>query len=232
MAGREAMRNRERLEYKFIVEYLSSQHKDIYAEAYNFYQDVKEKNPHIRDLTKTIEFVGKTKPYETIPRYYYRRRSKSTTTSVKQNELTMVLNIPLATTTTTAPSPQPAPLPVQSQPPVSSPQPAPLPVQSQPPVSSPPPATLAVTAQPTAPLPVPLAEASSSPVEPLALPDEIFHHLVSEIQQDPDLWAIFNNFDTISVNNNDDDDDDGMNPQVWNDLSTLNNISPVEMEIP
>ena len=213
MAGREAMRNRERLEYKFIVEYLSSQHKDIYAEAYNFYQDVKEKNPYIHDLTKTIEFVGKTKPYETIPRYYYRRRSKSTT-SVKQNELTMVLNIPLATITT-APSPQPAPLPVQSQPPVSSP----------------PPATLPVTAQPTAPLPVPLAVASSSPVEPLALPDEIFHHLLSEIQQDPDLWAIFNNFDTISVNNND-DDDDGMNPQVWNDLSTLNNISPIEMEIP
>ena len=212
MAGREAQRNRERLEYKFFVEYISSQHKDIYAEAYNFYQNVKEKNPHVRDLTKTIEFLEKTKPDETIPRYYYRRRTQ-TTTSVKQTELTMVLNIPL-TTITTAPSPPAAPLTT------TSPPTAPLTVTSPPAVSSP----------PTAPLPVPVAAPSPSPVEPLTLPDEIFHPLLSELQQDPDLWAIFNNFDTVSLNDN--DDDDGMNPQVWNDISTLNNISPIEMEIP
>ena len=229
MAGREAMRNRERLEHKFFVEYFRSQHKDIYAEAYDFYQTVKEKNPLVRDLTKTIEFVGKTKPYEAIPRYYYRRKVQTTTVK-KQTELRMTLNIPL-TRITTAPLTVQAPpqtLTTTSPPAVPSPSALPLTVQAPPQVltMTSPPSVPSPSAQP---LPVPLPVPSPPPVELLTLPDETFHHLLCEIQQDPDLYSIFNNFDTASPN---DDDDDGMNPLVWHDISTQGNISPIEMGLP
>ena len=230
MAGREAMRNRERLEYKFFVEYFRRLHEDIYAEAYDFYKTVKEKNPLVRDLTKTIEFVGKTKPYAAIPRYYYFRRRAQAATVEKQTELRMVLNIPL-TRITTAPltvQPPPQALTTTSPTSVSSPSAQPLTVQV-------PPQTLTMTSPPAVPmpspqpLPVPLPQPSPPPVELLTLPDETYCHLLCEIQKDPDLYSIFNNFDTVSPN---DDDDDGMDPMVWHDISTRGNISPIEMGLP
>ena len=219
MAGREAKRNKERLEYKFFVQYFKNQHKDLYNEASDFYKQVKEKNPNVRDLTKTVEFVATTTPNAPIPPYYYRRQSR--TTSVQQ----MVLNIPLIKQTSQSSTTKlPSPATVQSTAP-STMVPSPATVPST--VSSTTTTTTTLPSPPTAPLPVPSPPTVSSTLqaEPLMLPDDIFQGLLSEIQHDPDLWAIFNNFDTVNI-----DDDDEMNPQVWNDLSTQD-ISPLEMEI-
>ena len=197
MAGREAKRNNERLEYKFFFEYFKRQHEDLYGEARSFYEKVKKNNPNVRDLTKTIEFVAKTKPNEDIPKYYYRRRAQAAPARPKQTELTMVLNIPLATN----PSSQ-APIETPSQAPIETNPSSQAPIETNPP-------------------------SQVIEEEPLILGDDIFHHLIGEIQEDPDLWAIFNNFEIPNMN-----DDDGMNPQVWNDMNELQNISLSEMEIP
>ena len=79
MSGREAHRNRQRLEYKFITEYIRATNKDIYDEANSFYQTVKENNPLVHDLTKTVEFMERAKPNQYIPRYYYNRKGRKTT---------------------------------------------------------------------------------------------------------------------------------------------------------
>ena len=90
------------------------------------------------------------------------------------------------------------------------------------------PQTLTTTSSSAQPLPVPLPVPSPPPVELLTLPDETFHHMLCEIQQDPDRRSILNDFDTVSPN----DDADDMNPHVWHDISTLDNITSIEMEIP
>ena len=200
MTGREARRNNQRLEYKFFIEYFKSQHNDLYEEACSFYDNVKEKNPHVRDLTKTVEFVARMKPNEPIPRYYYHRQARATPTPPKQTELTMVLNIPLTAATNL--SSQTPPIETTTNPPSQTP---PIETTTNPPSQTPP------------------------IEEPLMLGDDTFHHLMSELQQDPDLWSIFNNFGTPNMNDN--YDDDGMNPAVWNDLNTTQDISLSEMEL-
>ena len=252
MTGREAKRNNERLEYKFFSEYFKSQHKDLYDEACSFYDKVKEKNPNVRDLTKTVEFVARTKPNEMIPKYYYRRQARTTPTTAKQTELTMVLNIPLTTSTnpssqapieTTATNP-PSQAPIETTA-TNPPSQALIETTATNPPSQAPIETAATNPSSQAPIETTATNPSSqaliettatnppsqAPIEePLMLADDTFHHLMSEIQQDPDLWAIFNNFEIPNMNDN--YDDDGMNPQVWNDLDTLHDISLSEMEIP
>ena len=249
MAGREAHRNRQRLEYKFITEYVRNIHKDIYDEANSFYKTVKENNPGVLDLTKTVEFMERAKPYEYIPRYYYiRRRRTTTTTARKQTELTMALSIPLMTMPSLAqPSPvtvppaeeplplaQPSPVtvpPAEEPLPLAQPSPVTVPPAEEPlPLAQPSPVTVPPTEEPlplAAPSPVivltpadplPLAV----PSEDLKLPEEQYQQLLQELNQDPDLHMLFNNFDIPS-------DDEGMNPQVWNDISTQNNTTSMEI---
>ena len=222
MAGREAHRNRERLEYKFITEYIKATNKDIYDEANSFYQMVKTNNPRVSDLTKTVEFMVRAKPNQYIPRYYYNRKGRKTTPT-KQTEQIMCLNIPLMTTplqTTLVPpteeptqSPQPTPAveePLQSAPPAEtseptqSPQPTPAaeePLQSAPPAETSP------------------GQLTEEPLPPLS--EENFQELILELNRDPDLSTMFPNFDIPSG------DDENMNPQVWNDIQI--NTTPMEI---
>ena len=243
MAGREAHRNRQRLEYKFIIEYVRNIHKDIYDDANSFYKTVKENNPGVRDLTKTVEFMGRVKPHEYIPRYYYTRKGRTTTTARKQTELTMSLNIPLMMTTPAVPLPlaeeplplaQPSPVtvpPAEEPLPLAQPSPVTVPPAEEPlPLAQPSPVTV-----PPAEEPLPLAPPSpvivltpadplplAVPSEDLKLPEEQYQQLIQELNQDPDLNMLFNNFDIPS-------DDEGMNPQVWNDISTQNNTTSMEI---
>ena len=224
MAGREAMRNRERLEYKFFIEYIKSKHEDLYDEVCSFYHKVKEKNPYVKDLTKTVEFVAMTKPNEKIPKYYYRRQARTTPTTAKQIEMTMVLNIPLTTSTN-----PPSQVPTETTAINPSSQ-VPIETTTTNPPSQAPIETTAINPPSQAPIETtPTNPSSQAPIEePLMLCDDTYRHLVSEIQQDPDLQSIFNNFD---ITNTDDKYDDGMNPQVWKDLDTQHDISLFEMEI-
>ena len=206
MAGREASRNRERLEYKFITEYVRNIHKDIYDQAYSFYKTVKENNLQVHDLTKTVEFMERAKPNECIPRYYHNRRGR--TTARKQTELSMTLNIPLMTIPT-VPSPVAVP-PTEEPLPLTVPPVEPLPL-AVPPTEEP----LPLTVPPVEPLPL-----TVPPVEPLPLlEEETFQQLMQEINQDPDLHAVFNNIQSPES------DDEGMNPQVWDDLTQVHTPS-------
>ena len=237
MAGREAQRNSQRLEYKFITEYIRCTNKDIYDEANRFYQMVKANNPRVHDLTKTVEFMERAQPNLYIPRYYYNRKGRKTTPT-KQTERIMCLNIPLMTTEEpTQPTPaaveplQPSAesTPVQLTEDPTQPTPAavePLqpsaestPVQlTEEPTQSPQPTPAAEdplqSAPPTGPSPVQLTE---DPLPPLS--EEQYHQLILELNQDPDM--MFANFDIPGVN------DEDMNPLVWNEIQI--NTTPMEI---
>ena len=110
---------------------------------------------------------------------------------------------------------EPLPLPLPELPPVSEPLPLPLP--ELPPVSEPLPLPLPELPPVSEPLPLPLPELP--PVsEPLPsqlpeLPPEIYIDMLKEIQQDPQLSQIFNDFQ---------EDDVGMDDIVWDDISEHN----------
>ena len=67
---REAEKREERLYYMFIAKYIEGLHRNVYNQAKDFYQKVRYKNPRVRDLTKTKEFMETITPNTTIPRYY------------------------------------------------------------------------------------------------------------------------------------------------------------------
>ena len=172
MAGREAQRNSQRLEYKFITEYIRCTNKDIYDEANSFYQMVKSNNPRVHDLTKTVEFMERAKPNLYIPRYYYNRKGRKTTPT-KQTEQIMCLNIPLMTT------PLPALLTPPTEEPTQSPQPMPAAVEPSQPSAEPTPVQL--TEEPTqSPQPMP---AAVEPSQPSAEPTPV--QLTEEPTQSP-----------------------------------------------
>ena len=250
MAGREAQRNRQRLEYKFITEYIRCTNKDIYDEANRFYQMVKANNPRVHDLTKTVEFMEQAKPNLYIPRYYYNRKGRKTT-PMKQTEPIMCLNIPLMTTplpalltTPTEEPTQPTPAaveplkpsaestPVQlTEEPTQSPQPTPTAVEPlQPSAESTP---VQLTEEPTqSPQPTPAAEdplqsappTGPSPVQltedPLPPLSEEQYHQLI-LELNQDPDMMFANFDIPCVN------DEDMNPLVWNEIQ----IKTTPMEI-
>ena len=132
MAGREAKRNDERLYYKFIVEYFKNMHKDLFTKATNLHEEVKKMNPHVRDLTKTAEFMTTVTPNIPVPAYYYRRQLKPTIKQTIKQKIqrgsTMVLEIPL--------NKQPSPSVTVSSLPVTVPSP-PSTVLSPPPQTEP-----------------------------------------------------------------------------------------------
>ena len=75
MACREAIRNNERLYYKFICEYFEGAHNDLFLEAHKFFKEVKQMYPEVKDVTKTQEFMLRVTPNVPIPRYYQKRRA-------------------------------------------------------------------------------------------------------------------------------------------------------------
>ena len=162
MTGREARRNKERLEYKFIVKYVENLHKDIYQEAFNLYLKTKAANPNVKDLTKTEEFMSVAMPRMSVPRYYRTRNLRvNKPTKLVQQGPTMVLEIPLEKQQQSAP--------------------------------------VVTTTQ------------------PLLLPEDVYQQLLTELQKDPELEKILNDFsnnDFQPTNNNAIDDNDDMNPLI------------------
>ena len=75
MSCREAIRNNERLYYKFICEYFEGTHNDLFIEAHEFFKEVKRMYPEVKDVTKTQEFMSRVTPNVPIPRYYQKRRA-------------------------------------------------------------------------------------------------------------------------------------------------------------
>ena len=221
--GREAIRNDERLYFKFIVKYIEGVHPEIFAKAVELHKEAKENNPGVNDLTKTTQFMKTVTPELPVPRYYRNRNLKYSNRNLKAKNAIhrvregprMVLHIPLHKHE----SPQPVTPPhVPSPPPVTphvpSPQPVTPHVPSQPPVTphvpSPPPVT------PHVPSPPPLTIPVSSP--PLPITSDMYQDLLKEIQRDPQMMQILNDFPFGN-------DDDDISDLVWDD------ISPIETEM-
>ena len=208
MAGREARRNNERLEYKFIVKYVKNLHKDIYQEAFDLYLKTKKANPNVKDLTKTEQFMSVAMPGIPVPRYYTTRNLRvNKPTNLVQGGPTMVLKIPLEKR---GKQQQSAPVLPSTQP-------------------------LLMTEDGG-------KQQQSAPVvpstQPLLLPEDVYHQLLAELQKDPELEKILNDFqhfnnDFQPTNNNNNaiDDDDDMNPLIQCELFSNDEQSLVEMDL-
>ena len=187
MAGREARRNDERLHFKFLSKYFQGLHADLFEKAEALFKEAKKKNPGVKDLTKTSEFMATVTPGLPVPRYYQTRQiknAKPTTTTTTTRE--MVLQVQLFDA-------QDLQQPEQD--------------------------LHASTA------PVCLSDIDCEPL-PL-LTESTYNELLVELQNDPDLVKILNDFPSFT------DDCEVMNECVWNNINndTNNDITPLQMEI-
>ena len=207
----DSRRRMERNKYKFITEYIQAIHGDVYQEACNIYEVIKEKNPTIKDLTKTVDFVQNVTPEKKIPRHYLIRGSKQQ--KRLKNNTYMALNIPLMETTpaykrmfrkktTTANAPE--------QEETSTLPPA---VEQEETSTLPP----AVEQEETSTLPPAVEQEEDTD---LFISDHMYADLLSELTKDPDLYSIFSNFNTGSMQT-----DDTLNVFVADE------ISPLEIEL-
>ena len=227
MTGREARRNNERLEYKFIVKYIENVHNDIYNKVTDLYEETKKANPKVKDLTKTEQFMSAAMPGTPVPRYYTTRNlCVNKSTHLVQGGPTMVLEIPLEKQRTMV-----LEIPLekqQSAPVVPAPQCMPLPSTQTPPSALP----LLLEKQQSAPvvpapqcMPLPSTQTPPSTL-PLLMPDDMYQQLLADLLKDPDLEQILNDFQTPS-----NDIDDDMNPFVQCDLFTIDDQSLLESEM-
>ena len=219
--SRQSRNNDERLYFKFISKYIEGLHPLIYEDAVAFHNETKQKNPDVSDCTKTVEFISRVMPNTPIPRHYFRRQKRSRTQE-------MALQIPLLTneqtlaimaTTTTLPAPLPE-LQQVSEPelhPVSEPELQPVsatltePLPELPSLSVSEPELQPVSPTLTEPLPELPSLSDTTPFPELQ--PEIFKEMLEEIQQDPQLSQIFNQFY---------EDDVCMDDAVWDDISMSN----------
>ena len=116
--ARDVERTVERLHFKFLTKYVEVMHNDIYNKAQELFEYVRRKNPEVKDLTKTTEFMKAVMPNEQIPRHYNRaNRGKRLKCDTPPPQRCMVLNIPLMAPPTNAAQSSP---PSQSLPPSQS----------------------------------------------------------------------------------------------------------------
>ena len=214
---RDAEKRRERLEFKFITEYVRALHSDIYGKAKELFHNIRQKYPdRVRDLTKTYEFMSMVTPDKDVPRYYMSRRTKETTITSKM----MVLEIPLMTPqdvpVSSPPQASPHPLPPQASPHPLPPQASPHPL---PPQASPHP--LSPQASPHPPTPQTLPPTTLSLPPPLS--EEVYIQLLQDLQCDPDLARILNDFPLHH-------EDECMTDDIWDSIQTLE-VSPLEQEL-
>ena len=213
MSGREAIRNKERLESKFIVKYFENLYPELFQKAVEFYKDVKQHNPGVFDLTKTVQFMEEVTPTVPIPRYYKNRKGKAT-------EKQMSLQIPLINPEEIA-ALHPASSHPQQQQTLASPQP-----QQQQTLASPQPQQQQTLSSP---------HPQEQPLPDIPLPDNLYKNLLTELQKDPEISKIMDDFpwnDSVDEANNPhmDFDEDGINCSIWNDV-VVNDITPLENEV-
>ena len=256
--GREAKRNQERLHFKFIVNYVKELHPEIFTKAAELYDEVKENNPNVYDLTKTVQFMARVTPGKPIPRYYYQRQTYG---QQQQHQQHMVLQIPLLRPDH-LPEPQPqlaAPSPQLPEPQLPEPQPqlaAPSPQLPEPQLPEPQPQLAAPSPQlpePQLPEPQPQLTAPSpqlpepQPQLPGPLPSPQLPEPQPQLPEpqsqlpepsplllSPDVYM-----DMLSeiqcdpeldqiFNTLIHDDDDTMNELIWNNIYSTNDMTPLE----
>ena len=241
---REAQQRQERYQWLFIVKYIEGVHRNVYAEAHEFYNKVKAVNPEVKNLTKTAEFMEKVTPDAVIPRYYTERRRRRNRLVHKDVQTEMALNIQLLPPPEVSTAPQPE-VSTSPQPEVSTaPQPE-VSTAPQPEVSTSPQPEVSTAPQPevsTAPQP----EVSTSPQPEVSMPlsPKVYEELLNDLRKDSDLWNILNNFpvedntegiNKVVVEDMGTDNTEGINKVVVEDMGTdmflANNITPLEQEV-
>ena len=161
---------------RFIAEHIRVKHPAIYTEADELHSFLNQLYPNKRDLRKVPEYLQLTTGVKNINAYYYKNRVSK---KVKDNnKYEMVLDIPLLTA---------------NENPLAT---------INPEKTSVPAVDLATiipeeTSVPAVDLATIIPEETNVPTdEPTSIiPDKVYQDLLSEISKDPDLYAIFNNFD-------------------------------------
>ena len=243
---REARREdtRRKRKERVMCAYVKHAHPTVYKEMCNIYEDLNGRYPNTRDLRKTTHFINLKKKIEKEKKPS-RKNTREFTLKIPLRRATTTSPLPsppaVLPSTPVASSPPAVlpPTPVASSPPavlpstpVASSPPAVLPstpVASSPPavlpstpVASSPPAVLPSTPVASSPPAVlPPAPTASSPLHVLPpIPTDLYQTLLEELQQDPDLWQIFNNFPIQE-----------MDTHVAQDMDDINDISPLEVEL-
>ena len=199
---RQAQTTADRYFYKFISCYVEAKHNEIYKEALALLKRARAENPGVKDLVKTATYMRNVHPEMAIPRYYLNRNLKQHQQQQPNldNFKRMMLFIPLtsvktkrSSTSAVLPSPETATSTPQSAEAVQLPETATSTPQSAEAVQLP------ETATSTQPPPQPAEDIQ------LPLPTEIYEGLLKELQTDPELANILNNFpfDSMDASVND-----------------------------
>ena len=185
---REAEMRNERVYFKFIHDYVRNVQPDLYHQASNLHRTIRELYPSgVKDLTKTPEFMAEIRPGAPIPRHFY-KKNKISNPSNNNNEREMVLKIHLLpqgeTALVVAPSPTTTPSVVAPSP------------TTTPSVVAPSPTTPSVVApSPTTPVVAPPPTQCPMDVTPLPpMEQHAYEELLKDLQCDPDLYQILNDF--------------------------------------
>ena len=171
--SRQAQTTVDRYFYKFISCYVQAKYNEVYKEAVALLECARAENPGVKDLVKTATYMRDVHPQMGIPRYYLNRNLKHRQQQPQQpnphNLKQMVLRIPLTS----------------SKPPTST--------QSVEPVQL---AEAPTSTQSVEPVQLAEPPTSTQSAEAIHLPlsDEIYEGLLKELQADPDLANILNNF--------------------------------------
>ena len=207
---------------RFIATYIKAKHPDVYTEADEMYTFLKEVYPNKRDLRKVPEFLQLTTGVKSINAHYYKNRLSKKTEQNNHNTYNMVLEIPLLNQnaltmnqnelSTTIPEETSVPTDELS---------TTIPEETSVPTDELSTIIPEETSVPTDELSTIIPEETNVPTdEPqLIIPDKIYEDLLSEIRSDPDLKAIFNDFDVLEED------------QVILEHGSIDEPSPLEWEL-
>ena len=201
---------------RFISTYVQMKHPDIYTEAECFYTHLDQIYPEKRDLRKTAEFLHDTQGVGSVYQHYYRNRCHKKKTNspdnmmlkiqfLDQNQIPMGMlqrknahasEVPMVTDiSSTVPD-------VHADEPSSIPDVHTDESSTVPDVHADEPSSIPdVHTDESSSIPdVHADEPSSIPDvhadEPLCIPDNVYQDLLRELRKDPDLKAIFNEFES------------------------------------
>ena len=212
---------------RFISEYVKARHNHVYMEADQFFRDIRERNPHKKDMCKTEEFLKITTQYTSYAHFYKRRKTTPKKPENKDNMVrniapkkpknmdNMLLNITLMSCEETSTknqdeTPLPAIPELETQDEIPPPAIPELETQDE----IPPPAIPELETQDETPqLVIPELETQDETPQ-LVIPEHVYKELLQELRNDPDLYRIFNDMDIPDNENQQTDttvDNDDMN---------------------
>ena len=196
---------------RFISTYLKAKHPDVYSEADGLYTELNKLYPDKRDLRKTIEFLHITSGIKNINEYYYRNRVSKKT---EKNHITdnMLLEIPLLNQNSLTNN--------QNESPTVIPQEINVHTDESPTVI---PQEINVHTD-ESPMVIPQEINVHTDESPMVIPDKIYEDLLLELRKDPDLHAIFNDFDLS--------EEDQAIPETVPELENIDDILNIDEQTP